>query len=408
MTAEHSFVVISDRESSVRWLQRVLADEGELLVAEGGSLERALQIIDVTGAAIVFAEIFPDQLDRQAAVIEGLLAAKPRISVVALAPEMDSALMRVAMRAGARDFLVPGGNPAEVVGLVRRLQERSPRIVESPERPSRVIALTDARPDTNTVMLGLHLALAQQERAPQERVLLLDLGVPRGDALLYLGLSSAYSFIDAVRSLRRLDETLIESAFAQHPSGLRILSMAENPMGLGDITPTDIYVLLGTLRTYFSTIVVNLGGVPDSDFLYVLLSNADRIVMVVEQSVPSCQQNMALLKRMVSRKLKMERVGLVVDRYYAKLPPDAEAVARGFGLSLLTTLPPAGLVRLSVMNSGRSMFEIAPREDYCVRVRRLAEQLAAPVSARQSVESENTSTGGALDSLRRLFGFAGG
>lgn len=408
MTAEHSFVVISDRESSVRWLQRVLADEGELLVAEGGSLERALQIIDVTGAAIVFAEIFPDQLDRQAAVIEGLLAAKPRISVVALAPEMDSALMRVAMRAGARDFLVPGGNPAEVVGLVRRLLERSPRIVESPERPSRVIALTDARPDTNTVMLGLHLALAQQERAPQERVLLLDLGVPRGDALLYLGLSSAYSFIDAVRSLRRLDETLIESAFAQHPSGLRILSMAENPMGLGDITPTDIYVLLGTLRTYFSTIVVNLGGVPDSDFLYVLLSNADRIVMVVEQSVPSCQQNMALLKRMVSRKLKMERVGLVVDRYYAKLPPDAEAVARGFGLPLLTTLPPAGLVRLSVMNSGRSMFEIAPREDYCVRVRRLAEQLAAPVSARQTAESENTSTGGALDSLRRLFGFAGG
>ncbi|HEY9198122.1 MAG TPA: hypothetical protein VIR60_02070 [Gammaproteobacteria bacterium] len=408
MTAQHSFVVMTDRDASARWLQRALTDEGELLVAEAGALERALQIVDVTGAVIVFVEILPDQIDRQAAVIEGLLAAKPRISVVALGPEMDSTLMRVAMRAGARDFLVPGGNPGEMVGLVRRLLERSPRIMETSDRPCRVIALADARPDTNSVMLGLHLALAFQERSPQERVLLLDLGVPRGDALLYLGLSSAYSFIDAVRSLRRLDETLIESAFAQHPSGLRILSMAENPAGLGDITPTDIYVLLGTLRTYFPTIVVNMGGVPDSDFLYVLLSNADRIVMVAEQSVPSCQQNMALLKRMIAHKLKMERVGLVVDRYYPKLPPDAEAVARGFGVPLLTTLPPAGLVRLSVMNSGRSMFEIAPREDYCVRVRRLADQLLTAPSAREAAPDGNAAPAGALSSLRRLFGFAGG
>ena len=280
MTAQHSFVVMTDRDASARWLQRALTDQGELLVAEAAAVERALQIVDVTGAVIVFVEILADQVERQAAVIEGLLAAKPRLSVVALAQDMEPALMRVAMRAGARDFLIPGGDPAELIGLVRRLLERAPRVADSSDHPSRVIALADARPDTGAVMLGLHLALAFQERAPQERVLLLDLGVPRGDALLYLGLHSAYSFIDAVRSLRRLDETLIESAFARHPSGLRILSMAENPTGLGDITPTDIYVLLGTLRTYFPTIVVNMGGVPDSDFLYVLLSYADRIVMV--------------------------------------------------------------------------------------------------------------------------------
>lgn len=407
MTAQHSFVVMTDREASARWLQRALADEGELLVAEAAALERALQIVDVTGAVVVFVEILVEQVDRQAAVIEGLFSAKPRLSVVALSPDMDPALMRVAMRAGARDFIVPGGNPAELVGLVRRLLERTPRVVETSEHVGRVIALADARPDTNAVMLGLHLALAFQERSPQERVLLLDLGVPRGDALLYLGLSSAYSFIDAVRSLRRLDETLIESAFAQHASGLRILSMAENPAGLSDITPTDIYVLLGTLRTYFPTIIVNMGGVPDSDFLYVLLSNADRIVLIAEQSVPSCQQNMALLKRMAAHKLKMDRIGLVVDRYYSKLPPDSDAVARGFGVPLLTTLPPAGLVRLSVMNSGRSMFEIAPREDYCVRVRRLTEQFLQTPSGREAGAEKDGVPAGTLDSLRRLFGFAG-
>lgn len=408
MTAQHSFVVMTDREASARWLQHALADDGELLIAEGAAVDRALQIIDVTGATVAFVELLPDQADRQAAVIEGLLAAKPRLAVVALGPSMDPLLMRVAMRAGARDFLIPGGNPGELVGLVRRLLERAPRIATASDRPSRIIALADARPDTNAVMLGLHLALALQDRSPNDRVLLLDLGLPRGDALVYLGLASAYTFVDAVRSLRRLDETLIESAFAQHASGLRILSMAENPAGLGDITPTDIYVLLGTLRAYFPTIVVNMGGVPDSEFLYVLLSNADRIVMVAEQSVPSCQQNMALLKRMVTKKIKMDRIGLVIDRYYSKLPPDADAVARGFGIPLLCTLPPAGLVRLSVMNSGRSMFEIAPREDYCARVRRLAVQLiSAPAAYESAAEPNSVAAQGAFESLRRLFGLAG-
>ena len=406
MTAQHSFIVMTERDDSVRWLQRALSEEGELLVAESGALERALQIVEVTGAGVIFVEMLPDQIDRQAAVIEGLLAAKPRLSVVALGRDMDSTLMRVAMRAGARDFLVPGGSATEVVGLVRRLLERSPRIVENAGQPGRIIALADARPDTNAVMLALHLALAIQEQSSQRRVLLLDLGVPRGDALVYLGLSSAYSFVDAVRSLRRLDETLIESAFAQHPSGLRILSMADNPGGLGDITSTDIYVLLGTLRAYFPTIVMNLGGIPDSDFLHVLLGNADRIALVVEQSVPSCQQNMALLKRMVTHKIKLERIGLVVDRYYPKLPPDAAAVARGFGVPLLTTLPPSGLVRLSVMNSGRSMFEIAPREPYCARVKRLVQQLTHDVQAQPAGEAEKAENGSGA--LRRFFGLARG
>lgn len=407
MTAQCSFVVMADRDDSVRWLQRALADEGELLVAESGAVNRALQIIDVSGATVVFVEIMPDQMDRQATVIEGLLTAKPRLSVVALGRDMDAALMRAAMRAGARDFLVPGGNPGEVVALVRRLLDRAPRVAETANQPGRIIALANARPDTNSIMLGLHMALEFQSRSPQERVLLLDLGVPCGDALLYLGLSSAYSFIDAVRSLRRLDETLIESAFAQHSSGMRILSMPENAMGLADITPTDIYVLLGTLRTYFPTIVMNLGGIPESDFLYVLMSNADNIALVVEQSVPSCQQNMALLKRMVARKIKMERVGLIVDRYYAKLPPDAEAVSRGFSVPLITTLPPSGLARLSVMNSGHSIFEIAPRDEYCVRVRRLVDHfVAGPVKKPTSPRAAAWERASAA--WQRLFGLVGG
>jgi pilus assembly protein CpaE len=249
-------------------------------------------------------------------------------------------------------------------------------------------------------MLALHLALAAQELEPQRKTLLLDLGVPQGDALLYLGIKSSYSFVDAVHSLRRLDETLIESAFAEHHSGLRILDMGKDTSGMSDVTSADIFVLLGTLRIYFPKIVVNLGGLPQSEFLDVLLRHADRTLIVAEQSVPNVQQNMGLIKRVHSQKLARNEMGLVVDRYYQSLVPGADVMARGFGIPLVATLPPCGLARLNVINSGLSMYETAPKEQYCARVRRLARQLFD-----DTVEVQVASAGmaGAWKRLKGLF-----
>jgi pilus assembly protein CpaE len=234
-------------------------------------------------------------------------------------------------------------------------------------------------------MLALHLALAAQEITPNQKTLLLDLGVPQGDALLYLGIKSSYSFVDAVRSLRRLDETLIESAFSEHPSGLRILDMGKDASGMHNITSADIFVLLGTLKVYFPNIIVNLGGLPESEFLDVLLRHADKTIIVAEQSVPSVQQNMALIKRVITQKLDVARMGLVIDRYYGKLVPNADVISKGFGIPLLATLPPCGLARLNVINSGLSMFESGPKERYCTQVRKLARQIFGETREKQDV-----------------------
>ncbi len=374
MNTRHSFVVVSSRDDHIRWLQSALADLGDVVVADTEGLERILQIIDVTGSPLVFVDVNHQQLAQQTSIIEGLLTVKSLISVVAMSKSDDSELVLAVMRAGARDFIMPGEDKGQVTSLVRRLGEDAPRAQQG-RKPSKMIALANARPDGDTVMLALHMALAATELEPKRKTLLLDLGIPQGDALLYLGVKSSYSFVDAVRSMRRLDETLIESAFAEHYSGLRILDMGKDASGVNEITSADIFVLLGTLRTYFPNIIVNLGGLPESEFLDVLLRHADQTLLIAEQSVPSVQQNMALLQRIGAHKLTVGPTTLVVDRYYHKLVPTAEVIAKGFGIPLEATLPPCGLARLNVINSGLSMFETAPNEPYCARVRKLVQHL---------------------------------
>lgn len=372
---KQSYIAVTNNQEHVHWLKSIFRDAGDLVHADAPSLERVRQIIDLTGAQVVFVAMTPATIRQDAALIEGLVAAKPLLSIIALGDQMENQMILAAMRAGARDFVLSGAPSREVINLIQRLQSQA----RSPNIPSSslgvITTLVSARSGADTPMLALHLALAMQGRDKERKILLLDLGDPPGDTLTYLGISSSYTFIDAVRSLRRLDSMLIDNAFAKHDSGLNILAMPEGQGIMHETSSADIYVLLGVLRRYFSRIVINLGGTPASEMLYLLLNNSNKTLVVVEQSVPSCKQNMQLVRDMMENKVPMSTVELVVDRYLPQMPPDAESLSRGFGLPLQSTLSPSGIVRLKMMNSGESLFQCAPRDPYTQEVLKLAKRI---------------------------------
>lgn len=375
------FLLITHNKDVAHWVQTTLQDEAEIVLADSDNLERVVQLIDAVHARVVLCELQGSRLSQDASFMEGLTAAKPLLPVIALAETADRQSVLTALRSGARDFISPDMRPGEVISLVRRAAQRE---VTDPHRSNTggegaMTAVASARPGGDTTMFALHLALALQEQAPKDEILLLDLGVPAGDSLQYLGIEPTYTFVDAIRSLRRLDETLINTAFPKHETGLRILAMPEDSLEMGRITSADLYVLLSALKRHFKQMVVNLGGVPASEFLYVLLGRADRTLLLVEQSVPSCKQNRNLLQKL--RDAKVDKIGsgqisLVVDRYLPSVPPDAETIAKGFGIPLLSTLPSSGMARLTMMNSGESMFASAPRDPYTVAIRKIAIGLA--------------------------------
>lgn len=378
MSERNCFIAITQTQECLQWLSQSLRDEGEVIPADSPMVERVVQLADAIGASTIFVQLNPSEYRQEALLIEGIIAAKPFLPVIVMADSFDQNLLLTVIRLGARDFIKIGTRANEVIAEVKRLIPRDAAVHNTQaDQRGKITAVISARPGSDSPMLALHLALAIQETEP---TLLLDLGVPHGDAMLYLGLTSSYSFIDAIRSLRRIDSTLIQTGFGKHKSGLTVLSMPEDPWVGAQFTAADVGVLLRSLRRHFPRIVVNLGGMVGSDFLLLLLGNVDQIVLLVEQSVPSCRQNMQLIKHLREEKVLLSRAGVVVDRYLSKMPPDAESIAQSFGLPLLTTLSPSGMARLATMNSGESMFELSPNDSYSLSVRKLAEKLLeAPI-----------------------------
>ncbi|MBM3110732.1 pilus assembly protein [Pseudomonas arcuscaelestis] len=368
-----TFLAITRNEVDLQWLQGALAPLGQVVGAASGSLDELLALVDVTFANLVFVGLDREHVVNQCALIEGVLEAKPMLAIVALGDGMDNQLVLNAMRAGARDFVAYGSRSSEVAGLVRRLSKRLPQVTSNPSLGGLTV-LYGAQAAADGALLTTHLARVVQRSGQQ--TLLLDLGLPRGDSLALLGLEASFHFSDALRHLRRLDNTLIDSAFTCERSGLRLLAYADGDEPLERTSAAELYMLLSALRQHFQHIVVNLTGQADSEALRTFVSHCDKLIWYTDQNVLDCRRNLDVLAQWREKGMKLEHASLLVDRYLKGVAPDSDALAKRYGLPLLVVLPYSPHVRLNAKNQGLTLFELAPRESLTQHLKALGERLA--------------------------------
>ena len=368
-----TFLAITRNTTDLEWLQGALAPLGQVVSVGTGSLDELLALADVTFANLVFVGLDRENVVAQSALIEGALEAKPMLAVVALGDGMDNQLVLNAMRAGARDFVAYGSRSSEVAGLVRRLSKRLPPVTSNAHLGGLTV-LYCTQSNADGAMLATHLAMVVQKSGQQ--TLLLDLGLPPGDSLALLGLESSFHFGDALRHLRRLDSTLIDSAFTTAEAGLRILAYAANDEPLDRTSAAELYMLLSALRQHFQHIVVNLTGQPDSEALRTFVSHCDKLLWSTDQSVLDCRRNLAVLNLWREKGMKLDHARLLVDRYLRNVAPDSDTLGKTFGLEVIAALAHSPEVRLNAKNQGVTLFEMAPRENLTQSLRVLGERLA--------------------------------
>ena len=390
-----TFLALTRNNTDLEWLQGALAPLGQVVGAGSSSLDELLALVDVTFAGLIFVGLDRDKVVAQCALIEGALEAKPMLAIVALGDGMDNQLVLNAMRAGARDFVAYGSRSSEVAGLVRRLSKRLPAVAPNAELGG-LSVLFSAQCNADGALLASHLGLVVQKH--DQKTLFLDLGVPRGDGLALMGLESSFFFGDALRHLRRLDSTLIDSAFTKTPDGLRVLAHSNADEPLEHTSAAELYMLLSALRQHFQHIVVNLTGQPDSEALRTFVSHCDTLLWYTDQSVLDCRRNLDVLSLWRAKGMKLEHAGLLVDRYLRGVAPDANALAKSFGFPVLATLPLSPELRINAKNQAATLFDLGPREALSLGLKKLGERLS-----RRSQLPGQVSSGPAMW-LNRLWG----
>ncbi|MFA5082014.1 MAG: hypothetical protein WC474_05660 [Hydrogenophilaceae bacterium] len=389
---EKRFIVVTDNETRFNELSDALKGIGTAVWLHWNT-DLLSQLVGSLGTDIVFIDFIGDNAEKAAELTRSLLMVYPRLWVVGFSHRADSALILEAMRAGARDF-IELQSPMDSLRTVKTILEQSPALPA--QSTGKLVTLLGARPGVGTTTAAMHLALLlKQEYLPEQPVLLLDFGYPSGDAALYLDTKVAFNFCDAVRSLRRFDQALLNTAFAHHKSGLAIMSLPQNLADLRDITPTDTMTMLSLLKSYFKVVVVDLGGFAGLDLLLYTLGISDHVKLVCEQSLPSVFSARQMLMSLRERGYDTDRIGMLTGKHDSRIDMTPAQIAENLQIRLDGSLPQRTEKMIACANIGKPLLEVAPNDPYLNVLRAIATTLTGETGVRNPAQHASV--------LRKMF-----
>jgi len=375
-------VVVANDPVYQQWLQNAAGTTMDVvLLPASGEQETLAHIEAQTRPDVVFVEFDSQSVAQRAALVERFLERHWQVPVVGLGADDNPQWVLAAMRAGARDFFVLRRDDATLGLQIGRLLRRSGSNAAgaaAAQKAGKLHAVLSAQPGESIAFLAEHLALGLLEiQGTNERVLLLDLATPAGAAAIFLNLNANYSALDAINDAYRCDQSLVDTAFTKHSSGLYVLSLPEDHLGPASVDSGDLLKLLQVLRGLFAHIVVSLDGHLPLAALVGVANDADRLLLLSDQSILRSRHNKHLLRALRLEGCALDRAGLVVDDYRRRLGLEPKNLAELFELPLYATLQCESATRLVSMNSGEPLFTLARKDPYSLGVKKLAQALAS-------------------------------
>lgn len=248
--------------------------------------------------------------------LQELIAIKTdeRPPLIIVGSATDPNVMRLAMQAGARDFL-PELDPAELLASVFKIIREGDELQSS----QRLISFVSGKGGSGGTFLAANYAHLLCENH-KYATLLMDLDRQFVDLPQYLGINPEASLLDALRIVDELDEMAISAFISKHRSGLSVAShkVVDVIGGTEDVPfdePYGINQFVGIAKRKFTHIVAEVPRYLDAlGARYLELS--DQIIVVMQQNVPSVRDTLRMLRLLtVELDIPKDRITVLVNRY---------------------------------------------------------------------------------------------
>jgi pilus assembly protein CpaE len=367
------FVFASLDDTHVHWLCETLISAGAV---EAVTLDPTLltQRIGTLNPSLVYVDFSGGRAAAASSAASAVRAAYPGLQIVAIGSlaEPESAL--AALRAGVRDFIDLSAPAADALRITRQVIDN---LVEPVSRHGHVTALLGARIGMGVSTLAANLAVLLQRRdlAQGRQAVLLDLGLPAADGSLLLNTRSEFHFVDAVRNLRRFDQTFVHTALSHHASGLALTTLPPDLADMREVSYSSSIGLLNRLRAFFDQQIIDLGGFTNNEFIAHVVQAADETWLLCDQGVASIVSAVGVLDALREAGVETANVRLIVNKFDADLGLAAAQIAQRLDLQLLATLPERRVALGQAVNQGHLLADAVARDPYVRALEPLIERL---------------------------------
>lgn len=352
-------IVIVGAKSEEASIRKQVGEFGQVVAAESDP-GRGLAALEEHNPSIALLFVDHDparmlELAKQASRINGLVSI-----MVSKSKNPDNIL--VAMRSGARDFAYLDEESNDVRRAVLDLGVPTGASAKGGPR-GKIITVFSAKGGSGATTIAANLAGALATHGTGEhgeaKVVLLDFNLEMGDVLVFLDMSSRYSYQELLANMHRLDADLVYSSLATHSSGLRVISQTDHLEEGRELSSDNAARILAFLRQHFDYIVID--GVRDFRELALLaLDKADAILLAMTQDIPALKNANRCVRIFKRLGYADDRVKLVLNRYRASGQLTPTAIGDALGRPVWTTISNDFPAIIRSINEGKLLVESAP------------------------------------------------
>lgn len=249
--------------------------------------------------------------DELTSLAERPAAARPPSLIISL--EENPQTMRLAMRAGAREFLKWPEQNEELKSTLDLIAEECAEGGEV--RLARITSVINAKGGSGATFIASALAhiLADQDEL---RTALLDLDMQFSGLGSYFDLQLKHDLTEVLEAVPEMDQTALSGYMSRHESGLHLLGSSGATIGLSEEVDAERFlVLLDLLSISYERLVIDVPRHLDHMTIQALESS-DKIVVVLQQNLMSLKDAIRLLAVLRNDlAVAKNRLIVIVNRY---------------------------------------------------------------------------------------------
>ncbi|MCB8982764.1 MAG: response regulator [Ardenticatenaceae bacterium] len=346
-------LIVDDLPETRENVRKLLQFESDVeVIGQAGTGEQAVEMAQEHRPDIILMDINMPGIDGIGAS-QKISELVPTTQIIIMSVQSDSDYLRRAMLAGARDFLTKPFGGDELVAAVRRVHAKRPVIrsmaasgqtavrpgvPQSVAAPAEGYMLAVFSPKGGSGCTTLAINLAISLAMNKHRTIMVDGSLQFGDVAVMLNMKPVTSVVDLSARDTEIDADLISSVVQVHRSGLHVLMSPPRPEMADVVTEASLKVLWASLRQIYDYIIVDTTS-SLNDIALSILDEADRILLVTQQNLPSLKNVSRFFDLAQSLEYQQKKVWLVVNRVSPKQGISIKDISETLKRPVLMTIP---------------------------------------------------------------------
>jgi pilus assembly protein CpaE len=292
-----------------------------------------------------------------------------QLPLIVCGPGDSPESMRLAMQAGARDYLPENAPHSDLVASLLRLREETVRSGASAS--GQLIVVMNGKGGSGASFLATNLAHVFAVK-PGAQATLVDLDIQFGGLCRYLDITPKVGILQALEVAKQMDDMSAEAYTCEHSSGLRLLAAPSKRFVSPNDIPTDqLDALLRILLSMNDYVIADSPNRLDAVTEF-FLERADDIVLVVQQSLPSVQDAARMIQLLTSEiAISKDRISVVVNRFTKNAAVELSDIRKALHMDNLITIPNQYKLAAESINSGIPVAELSKNAPLTKGVRNL-------------------------------------